>query len=50
MDALYGVRFMGPLTPFSRGFAEELVRLGFTVFSARKYSEVLCLWACGFAA
>lgn len=35
MDALYGVRFRGPLTPFSRGFAEELDRLGFTVFSAR---------------
>jgi integrase/recombinase XerD len=35
MDALYGVRFVGPLAPFSRGFAEELARLGFTTFSAR---------------
>lgn len=35
MDVLYGVRMVGPLTPYARGFAEELTRLGFTTFSAR---------------
>jgi site-specific recombinase XerD len=35
MDALYGVRMVGPLTPYAAGFAEELARLGFTTFSAR---------------
>jgi integrase/recombinase XerD len=35
MDALYGVRMVGPLAPHARGFAEELARLGFTTFSAR---------------
>jgi integrase/recombinase XerD len=35
MDGLYGVRMVGPLTPYARGFAEELTRLGFTTFSAR---------------
>lgn len=35
MDGLYGVRMVGPLTPFARGFAQELTRLGFTTFSAR---------------
>jgi integrase/recombinase XerD len=35
MDVLYGVRMVGPLTPYARGFAEELTRLGFTRFSAR---------------
>ncbi|MGH3721508.1 MAG: tyrosine-type recombinase/integrase [Pseudonocardiaceae bacterium] len=35
MDVLYGVRMVGPLTPYARGFAGELARLGFTTFSAR---------------
>ena len=35
MNALYGVRMVGPLTPYAAGFAEELARLGFTTFSAR---------------
>jgi site-specific recombinase XerD len=35
MDVLYGVRMVGPLTPYARGFAEELTRQGFTTFSAR---------------
>src|SRR2546423_14051068 len=35
MDALYGVRMVGPLAPHARGFADELTRLGFTTFSAR---------------
>jgi len=35
MNVLYGVRMVGPLMPYARGFAEELARLGFTTFSAR---------------
>ena len=35
MDVLHGVRMAGPLTPYARGFAGELARLGFTEFSAR---------------
>lgn len=35
MDVLYGVRMVGPLTPYARGFAGELYRLGFTTLSAR---------------
>jgi integrase/recombinase XerD len=35
MDVLYGVRMTGPLTPYARGLADELTRLGFTTFSAR---------------
>ncbi len=35
MDALYGVRVVGPLAPYAAGFAGDLARLGFTTFSAR---------------
>jgi integrase/recombinase XerD len=35
MDALYGVRMVGPLTPYAGGLAQELARLGFTTLSAR---------------
>jgi integrase/recombinase XerD len=35
MDSLYGVRVVGPLAPYARGFAQELARLGFTKGSAR---------------
>jgi site-specific recombinase XerD len=35
MDVLDGVRMTGPLTPYSRGLAGELARLGFTELSAR---------------
>jgi site-specific recombinase XerD len=34
MDVLHGVRVVGPLVPYARGFAEELTRLGFTPLSA----------------
>jgi len=35
MASLCGVRFTGPLAPFSEGFAAELARLGFTPLSVR---------------
>jgi integrase/recombinase XerD len=35
MDVLYGVRLVGPIAPYGRGFGDELIRLGFTTFSAR---------------
>lgn len=34
MDALYGVRMVGPLARHAQGGAEELTRLGSTTFSA----------------
>src|SRR6266568_2267644 len=44
MDALYGVRMVGPLAPHAQGFAEELARLGFTTFSARgQLGMAVCL-------
>ena len=36
MDVVDGVRMPGPLAPYSRGFAGELARLGFTRYSAQK--------------
>src|SRR2546421_2060437 len=50
MDALYGVRMVGPLAPHAQGFAEELTRLGFTTFSARgQLGMAMCLsrWLTG---
>jgi integrase/recombinase XerD len=35
MDVLYGVRMVGPLTPYASGFHAELTRLGYTWLSAR---------------
>ena len=35
MDGLFGVRMAGPLTPYAPGFAAELTRLGYTLFSTR---------------
>ena len=44
MDALYGVRMVGPLMPHAQGLAEELARLGFTTFSARgQLGMAVCL-------
>jgi integrase/recombinase XerD len=44
MNALYGVRMVGPLAPHAQGFAEELARLGFTTFSARgQLGMAVCL-------
>lgn len=36
MDDLYGVRMVGPLVCYGRGFAGELARLGFSESSARR--------------
>jgi hypothetical protein len=49
MDDLHGVGMVGPLGPYARGFAAELVRLGFTRGSARKQMELaahLSRWLC----
>jgi hypothetical protein len=35
MDGVLRVRVVGPLEPYAAGFAAELTRLGYTVFSAR---------------
>ncbi|MGH3792100.1 MAG: tyrosine-type recombinase/integrase [Pseudonocardiaceae bacterium] len=49
MDDLHGVRMVGPLGPYARGFAAELARLGFTRGSAQKQMGLaahLSRWLC----
>src|SRR5271166_4426968 len=40
MDVVDGVCVTGPLAPHARGFAGELVRLGFTRYSAQKQLQL----------
>jgi integrase/recombinase XerD len=40
MDVVDGVRMSGPLAPYARGFAGELARLGFTIYSAQKQLQL----------
>lgn len=35
MAIVFGARVVGPLEPYASGFADELTRLGYTVFAAR---------------